>query len=62
MSTAVKELVENSIDAGAKKIDIRLVENGSKLIEVSDDAIGIEESNFEGLGEYTTLNVLIIAP
>lgn len=48
--------MENSIDAGAKKIDIRLVENGSKLIEVSDDAIGIEENNFEGLGGYITSN------
>ncbi|CAL8122911.1 unnamed protein product [Orchesella dallaii] len=49
LSTAVKELVENSIDAGATAIDIRLVEYGSKLIEISDNASGIEESNFEGL-------------
>lgn len=51
LCTAVKELVENSLDAGAKQIDIRLVEFGSKLIEVSDDASGIEESNFQGLGK-----------
>lgn len=46
----MKELVENSLDAGATKIDIRLVEYGSKLIEVSDNGSGIEESNFDGLG------------
>uniref|UniRef100_A0A8C9ST56 PMS1 homolog 2, mismatch repair system component n=1 Tax=Scleropages formosus TaxID=113540 RepID=A0A8C9ST56_SCLFO len=47
LATAVKELVENSIDAGATKI--RLKEYGAELVEVSDNGIGVEESNFEGL-------------
>jgi len=34
LATAVKELVENSIDAGASTVDIRLVEHGSVLVEV----------------------------
>ncbi len=46
----MKELVENSIDAGATSVEIRLTEHGSKLIEVIDNGIGVEESNFEGLG------------
>jgi len=49
LATAIKELVENSLDAGGKKIDIKLKEYGKELIEVSDDGLGIEESNFEGL-------------
>ncbi|XP_069839929.1 mismatch repair endonuclease PMS2 [Dendropsophus ebraccatus] len=49
LATAVKELVENSIDAGATSIDIKLKEYGAELIEVSDNGCGVEEQNFEGL-------------
>ena len=58
LATAVKELVENSIDAGASNIDIRLVEYGSKSIEVTDNGCGVEEANFEGLGKHR--NILIL--
>ncbi|XP_066292993.1 mismatch repair endonuclease PMS2-like [Branchiostoma lanceolatum] len=49
LATAMKELVENSLDAGATNIDIRLKEYGSELLEVVDNGSGVEESNFEGL-------------
>ncbi|XP_044159563.1 mismatch repair endonuclease PMS2-like isoform X1 [Bufo gargarizans] len=49
LATAVKELLENSIDAGATSIDIKLKEYGADLIEVSDNGCGVEEHNFEGL-------------
>ncbi|XP_071976594.1 mismatch repair endonuclease PMS2 [Engystomops pustulosus] len=49
LATAVKELLENSIDAGATSIDIKLKEYGAELIEVSDNGCGVEEHNFEGL-------------
>ncbi|OWK11206.1 PMS2 [Cervus elaphus hippelaphus] len=49
LSTAVKELVENSVDAGATSIDLRLKDYGVELIEVSDNGCGVEEENFEGL-------------
>ncbi|XP_051694930.2 mismatch repair endonuclease PMS2 isoform X1 [Oryctolagus cuniculus] len=49
LSTAVKELVENSVDAGATNIDLRLKDYGVDLIEVSDNGCGVEEGNFEGL-------------
>ncbi|XP_034414059.1 mismatch repair endonuclease PMS2 isoform X2 [Cyclopterus lumpus] len=49
LSTAVKELVENSIDAGATNVDVRLKECGTELVEVSDNGKGVEEANFEGL-------------
>uniref|UniRef100_A0A8C3LBU5 Mismatch repair endonuclease PMS2 n=1 Tax=Chrysolophus pictus TaxID=9089 RepID=A0A8C3LBU5_CHRPC len=49
LGTAVKELVENSLDAGATSIDVRLKDHGVELIEVSDNGGGVEEENFEGL-------------
>ncbi|KAJ9592773.1 hypothetical protein L9F63_015551, partial [Diploptera punctata] len=49
LATAVKELVENSLDAGATVIEIRLREYGSELIEVVDNGNGVQEENFEGL-------------
>ncbi|KAE8579390.1 hypothetical protein XENTR_v10024027 [Xenopus tropicalis] len=49
LATAVKELLENSIDAGATSIDIKLKEYGAESIEVSDNGCGVEENNFEGL-------------
>ncbi|NXT03482.1 PMS2 endonuclease, partial [Jacana jacana] len=49
LGTAVKELVENSLDAGATNIDIKLKDHGAEAIEVSDNGVGVEEENFEGL-------------
>ncbi|ESN92320.1 hypothetical protein HELRODRAFT_157945 [Helobdella robusta] len=49
LATAVKELVENSLDAGAKNISVRCTKSGLEKIEVSDDGCGVEENNFEAL-------------
>lgn len=43
-SSVVKEMIENSVDAGAKNITVEIRNGGSTYIRITDDGCGIERS------------------
>ncbi|MBN4082393.1 DNA mismatch repair endonuclease MutL [Mariprofundus ferrooxydans] len=46
-ASAVKELIENSVDAGATKITVRIVGAGKKRIEIDDNGCGMSAADAE---------------
>nr|ABK35674.1 putative mismatch repair protein [Tetrahymena thermophila] len=51
LATCVKELVENSLDAGSTKIEVYLKEYGKEGVEVVDNGSGISSQNLEQIAQ-----------
>lgn len=56
LCSVVKELVENSLDAGATTLEVRFKNYGLESIEVQDNGSGIDPANYESvaLKHYTS--------
>ena len=49
LATAVKELIENALDARSTHIQITLKAHGAELLEVSDNGSGIDERDYHAI-------------
>ena len=55
LAIAVKELVENGVDAGATSIEVKLKDSGIECIEVADNGSGVPAEEYANLSTYIHL-------
>jgi DNA mismatch repair protein MutL len=57
-ASVVKELVENSLDSGADRIEIEIERSGTKLVKITDNGCGISEEQIEvAFGRHATSKI-----
>ena len=61
-ASVVKELLENSLDAGATKLDVDIEQGGIKLIRIRDNGQGIEKDDLPlSLSRHATSKIIELA-
>ncbi len=57
-SSVVKELVENSLDANATRIDVEIESGGMKLIRITDNGVGMSKDDLQmSLSRHATSKI-----